>query len=76
MEMLVGRKVGRLDPQEILDRPGDVVTFPHLVKSGHGSFEPLLRRFCMLGEPDGNIGDETAPHCVWIEHRAIPGNDP
>jgi hypothetical protein len=71
VEMLVGDKIRSLDPQEVFDRPGDVVTLAHLRCVGDGVLERVLCGFGMGILPYGDVGDKSDTHLRRVDHRAV-----
>ena len=74
MPVLVGRQIGRLDPQQIFHGAGDVVALAHLAGAGDGAFEGLLRRLGVLVQPDRDIGHQTDADLCRINHRPVAGD--
>ena len=71
VESLICRQVNRLDAQKILHGTRYVVALDNFRGSRDGSFERLLRRFCVGVQANRNIGDK--PHSLlgFVQYRAI-----
>lgn len=75
MPVLVMYQILGLDPQQIFDCPGDVVTFRHLWRAQYGAFERLLRGFRVAVQPDCHIGNESDPQFALVQNGPIATND-